>query len=758
MDRIHNWSQKVINNLIYVTLVFILVYQFGLGINLNMSFLLQFVSVVLISLLTKFFLFNPIILYILLAIGVLIGLLVNHYIESFILPLIERIYYLMENIFYNLIGEKNISDDNVILFWLILIILVSLLNTIILFKNKNIFLLLPVYIGTFLYYWYNFYDVSYWFVSVFFLAFFILMGLDNYFQETNRLKENANVNEEKLYLPWIKASIKYSILIVTISLLLPKNYNYINWPWLQQRVYNTFPFVENLRSYDAYTRTSGEAQLFNFSMTGDESGATRLGGPVRLSDEKIMTIYASEENYLRGNVQQTYTGFGWQSIKNPSSYNRIKENFSDWPIDYKDSYYKYLTLTIQYHDFASYTLFSPYKAAYVDFEDESELIVNRDDTLVFPHGIYDGESYRVWAQKPLPYGILLESGAYFTKDDIEDIDIYLQIPEDKITDRTKDLVEKIVLDSNSDYSKAIAIESFLRSNFEYSLSPDIVPEGQEFVDYFLFEEQEGYCTYYATAMAIMLRLEGVPTRYVEGYIALEPVEKGKYEVRHNNAHAWVEAFIEPVGWMQFEPTPAYPIENRMENYQPRVTEETFRNDLPSFNDYKLDDINNRPELVSDSELGYSGALDYESSNDSDSKGSLIVTILLLAMILILPIRYLIGIYKYKSNESRIRELPNVQRAIYLYKNIVVLIDLIGYPQLNGETHYEYAQRVGYKFYNLSEDNIKGFKDITDIFVRSKYGGTTSDEDIVILEDYRKILEIRLKKKMGTIRYFYNKYN
>lgn len=756
MDRIQNRSQNIIYNLAYLSFVFLLVYLFGLGINLDLNLSMQLIAVVIGSFLVKFFLFNPIVLYILLALAFLAGIIVNHFANPFIIPLFERMYFLMENIINNLKGSENILDENILLYWVILVLIVSLVNAIILFKIKNIYLLLPIYIGAFLFYWYNFYDHSYWVISIFFLVFLVLMGLYKFSKGLDAHKENDNFDKDKLYRQWMETAAKYSILIVVIALVLPKNYNYIRWPWLQQRVYRTFPFVEDLRSYNTYTRGSGEASLFNFSMTGASDGASRLGGPVNLSDKKIMTVYSNEGNYLRGNVQHTYTGNEWQSIKTPRSYHPLRKNFSDWPSDYLDSYYRYATITIQNHHFASTTLFSPFKAVYVDLEGEGDITLNRDYVLEFPNGIYDGETYRVWAQKPLSYGDLLDSGIKFYKDGVDNIDIYLQYPEDRITSRTKDLVDGIVSGYSSDYDKALALEDYLRNNFDYNLSPDIVPNNQEFIDYFLFEEQEGYCTYYATAMTIMLRLEGIPSRYVEGYLALDKIDDGRYEVRHNNAHAWVEAFIEPVGWIQFEPTPAFSLPLRVEDRQDDedVAETPDSNEFPD-SDSVLGGIIDRPDLTDDSDIGFGGAIRDDSTVESNM--DTFINLVLLGLIAILPIRFLIGLFKSISKEAKIKKLSYDKRIIYLYGEIVNLIALLGYPQENGETHHEYAQRVGYKFYYLSEADIKGFNEITDIFVKSKYGGIATDEDVLVLEEFKNMLEIRLKNYLGRIRYYYNKY-
>ena len=107
-----------------------------------------------------------------------------------------------------------------------------------------------------------------------------------------------------------------------------------------------------------------------------------------------------------------------------------------------------------------------------------------------------------------------------------------------------------------DAQKARAIESFLMNGYEYSL--DLVGTKVENpVDAFLFETRAGHCEYFATAMIMMLRAEGIPARFVTGFLGAEmnPLED-YYVIRHSNAHAWVEAWLPDSGWTTFDPTPA----------------------------------------------------------------------------------------------------------------------------------------------------------------------------------------------------------
>ena len=94
-------------------------------------------------------------------------------------------------------------------------------------------------------------------------------------------------------------------------------------------------------------------------------------------------------------------------------------------------------------------------------------------------------------------------------------DRYLQLP-DSLTPQTLALAEQLAGGQPNPYDKAIAIRDYLRSNVNYNDQIAAAPEGVEPIHYTLFDIKEAYCTYYASAMAVMLRSQGVPARVVSG--------------------------------------------------------------------------------------------------------------------------------------------------------------------------------------------------------------------------------------------------
>ena len=139
---------------------------------------------------------------------------------------------------------------------------------------------------------------------------------------------------------------------------------------------------------------------------------------------------------------------------------------------------------------------------------------------------------------------------------------YLQLPEG-FSSRIGELAGRVGASAASPLGKAVALETHLRSAYAYSFETVFTSQGVTPLEEFLFDTRRGHCEFFASAMAVMLRAIGIPSRVVRGYLAqnFNPVT-GFYEVRAFDGHAWVEAHIDGVGWMTFEPTAAYPIPQR----------------------------------------------------------------------------------------------------------------------------------------------------------------------------------------------------
>jgi len=148
------------------------------------------------------------------------------------------------------------------------------------------------------------------------------------------------------------------------------------------------------------------------------------------------------------------------------------------------------------------------------------------------------------------------------------VERYLQLPEN-ITPRTQALAQEIAQDLENPYDIAAAVTQYLRRNIEYSDTIPIPPEDREPLDWMLFDLQQGFCNYYASAEVILLRSLGIPARLAVGYAqgtriiqetlggiseASNEVIDEDYIIRQRDAHAWPEVYFPNIGWVEFEPT------------------------------------------------------------------------------------------------------------------------------------------------------------------------------------------------------------
>lgn len=168
---------------------------------------------------------------------------------------------------------------------------------------------------------------------------------------------------------------------------------------------------------------------------------------------------------------------------------------------------------------------------------------------------------------------------------------------------------------------ADVLRNYLESQgFEYSLSPGVTPQGEDFIGYFLTEQKEGYCTYYASTCVMIMRRLGYPARYVEGYV-LDPEQYSSdgssIRVADRCAHAWCEIFIEGYGWYPVDITPGF------ENGNPNLIEADKAEKDDSSSELTSDSSSPDKTAISDSapEESKSDASEHDDPDSSESSSS-----------------------------------------------------------------------------------------------------------------------------------------
>ncbi len=131
----------------------------------------------------------------------------------------------------------------------------------------------------------------------------------------------------------------------------------------------------------------------------------------------------------------------------------------------------------------------------------------------------------------------------------------------RLDPRLRVLAGALATDAASDRGRLDSTVGWLRSRYTYSLEVGEFETADPLAE-FLFEKRAGYCEYFATAAAVLLRMQGIPARYVKGFsVGPQNLLEGgfgvtdHYLVREADAHAWVEAWIEGEGWVEADPTP-----------------------------------------------------------------------------------------------------------------------------------------------------------------------------------------------------------
>ena len=182
---------------------------------------------------------------------------------------------------------------------------------------------------------------------------------------------------------------------------------------------------------------------------------------------------------------------------------------------------------------------------------------NGEGMIEFGQGIYrrSGRENLAYSRRYEYEAVSRISSSYAPSGGRADIRRYLGVPENFATSSIQSLVDE-VLSGLDDGEKPRAVINYLSPpRFVYSL--ENLPISPTPLTDFLFNSRQGNCEYFASAMAVMLRLSGVPARLVAGYLGGVYNESGGYYiVSQNNAHVWVEAWdSESNLWRRYDPTP-----------------------------------------------------------------------------------------------------------------------------------------------------------------------------------------------------------
>lgn len=263
-----------------------------------------------------------------------------------------------------------------------------------------------------------------------------------------------------------------------------------------------------------------------------------VGGSLQLDPQVQFTVTADEPSYYRTQVYDRFTGDRWVQTSGVGTEEQLPPPTGE---------------RVRQEITAKRTLdVLPSAAEPLDVAGIAAS-VSEGGLLESGPTLYSGDTYSVTSREPIADRSVLADETGTAPESIRDR--YLQVPS-STDQRVVNLAGDITQDTSTNYEQANAIKRWLETNKEYSLNVDN-PRGN-LVNEFVLHANEGYCTYYASSMAVMLRSQGVPARMVVGYTSGQRVAQGEWVVRGTDSHAWVEVYVPDRGWVRFDPTPAAP--------------------------------------------------------------------------------------------------------------------------------------------------------------------------------------------------------
>lgn len=571
---------------------------------------------------------------------------------------------------------------------------------------------------------------------------------------------------ERCLVPFLAAA-------VLLTICIPSKQEPIKWTWVKHAVSSIEDNIQQI-VYNFEYIGDDEKNEFSVNRVGLSETKTNFGGNLIDTKGRSMLLVEPKNDvkigYLNGIVRSKYTGNGWDETEESNYAEEYKMDlyeklynlyYSDLK-PFPDQYFaKRLSFKIGFQNISTKTVFRPENSYSIDsmvdgldvnavgdnvyFSEKqkkgycyyvSALIMNmkNDNMKQYLEGLGKNQGYD---EENKVRKIDLEGSAFeeavnqlgLKDNQITDItsdyfrnllaerskkikEEYLQIPEET-PDRVLKLAAEITKNYSNKYDKADAICKYLNTNYNYTTKIDALPEGRDAVDYFLFDQKKGYCTYFASSMAILCRSVDIPVRYVEGVnINYKQKDDDWYIVKSGASHAWTEIYLEGFGWVRMDPTPGYSDNatswaiNPYDNYGAR-----YKSDASLSRQSKVIDVQ-----VNNSQLG---ANNY--SIISWIKYIFIGVALLILFVLCVTALYILNqkmIYKKSSNR---------QKVLINMKKILLNLEKQGYELKQGETLKEFIIKLG------SNERLIGSEipELLEWFQMVRYSKKTITEEEVI---------------------------
>ncbi|HET6384796.1 MAG TPA: transglutaminase domain-containing protein [Armatimonadota bacterium] len=402
-------------------------------------------------------------------------------------------------------------------------------------------------------------------------------------------------------------------------------------------------------------------------------GQVRVGqGPIHPGKTPIFRVDSPRRLLRLSGIYTAYNSAGWEEGSDTGSYFNTPNGFSIPP----DVYSKQWPIVSERVELLASSNVGPAAAplARVDFPVwEGTPRINRYGLIEFPDVAPPHFLYHTWSYVPPDIdhlGAPLMTGARPP-----------QVPElPHVTAEVQNLAQR--LRGHDAVDTARRIVGYLQAHCSYDLNAPATPTGEDAVDFFIFKSKAGYCDLFATSAALLLQLDGVPSRYCTGYAPghWDPQTRSQL-ITDAQAHAWIEVFVRGHGWIPVDPTP------------------------PGFNGPPSTSVEMRAVLS-----------DIQARVPSISASTLLLILLTAALAFLAYSLSPFAAVRRVRARMKAAELP---ASFIDYWQMQRMLSRAGLPRRAHETPYEYQQRL--TDCGLSEGILQPASEITRHFVEARYG-------------------------------------
>jgi hypothetical protein len=305
------------------------------------------------------------------------------------------------------------------------------------------------------------------------------------------------------------------------------------------------------------------------------------------------------------------------------------------------------------------------------------------------------------------------------------LDNYLRVPA-SLTPRVSALAKQITAGLGSPAAKVQAVVDWLKRTHGYTTNLARDERIADPLEDFLFAEKAGHCEYFASAAAILLRLGGVPTRYVNGFLGGEwNAMRQAVTVRENRAHSWTEAYLGREGWVRVDATPSQGRSSHMG---------TLRQLLDSaelFWGRWVIEYSASQQFLLAQRLGHTlglrgrGYLPGRHATPLTRRQALLIAGLVVVGVIVVSQRKRL-LRRRRRDDQAVPETRADQAVIRIYQALLRRLSSAGLPRRPCETPHEYLARIR----DSPVEGVPAFARLTDTYTSVRYGAVAVGPDLV----------------------------